>query len=75
MISCGILFHTSTMASFKESHWLSFSLAVHFAPGVPRCQNLLDSNLDCLVASDWAPVVEVISCLSTFQVLAWLCKL
>ena len=30
----------------KNREWLSFDLMIHFTPGEPRFQNLLDSNLD-----------------------------
>ena len=30
----------------KNREWLSFDLGIHFTPGEPRFQNLLDSNLD-----------------------------
>ena len=46
---------------------LSFDLVMYFAPGAPRSQNLLDSNLDYSVASDGAPVIEVVSSFSTFH--------
>ena len=51
----------------KNQDRLSFSLGIHFVPGVPTSQNLLDSNLECSLASDGAPVIEVLSSLSTFQ--------
>ena len=52
----------------KNQGQVSFGNGMHLALGVPRSQNLLESNLDYLVASDEAPVTKVVSCLSTFQV-------
>ena len=74
MISCGILFRSLAMASFKESRLAILRSRHNFAPGVLRSQNLLDSNLDNLVANDEAPLIEVVSCLSTFQGWACLCE-
>ena len=51
----------------KNRDRLSFSLDIHFAPVVPRSQNLLDSNLDYLVANDGVPLMEVVSFLSNLK--------
>ena len=48
---------------FFQQDELPFDLCINFAPGIPRYQNLLDSNMDYLVASDGALVIEVVSCL------------
>ena len=64
IISCRILFHSSTMASFKE---LRLVILWPRYTRVLRSQNLLDSNLSQSVAGDGAPVIEVVYCLSAFQ--------
>ena len=73
MISCGILFLLWLLS--KNRDWLSVGLSIHFAPGTLKSQSLLDSNLDYLVISNEVPVIEVVSCISTFKGWAWLCKL
>ena len=51
MISCGILFHSSSMASFKESTSVIFPIQHHF-PNRHQLSFLLDSSLDYSVTSD-----------------------
>ena len=59
-ISCGILFHSSTMASFEESRSVILRPRYTCCSRVPGLQNLLDSNLDYSVANDGAPVIKVV---------------
>ena len=41
----------------KNRDRLSSGLGIQFAPGVPKSQNLLDSNQDYSMASDGAHVI------------------
>ena len=67
MICCRILFRFSALGLLsKNLHCLSFGLDIYSAPGVLRFQNLLDSNLDYLVASDW---IQNQSCFFLFNIL------
>ena len=56
MISRGILFHSSIMASFKESIWLILHPCYTFCSKilrVLRSPNLLDSNLEIIFGDQW----------------------